>query len=207
MEPKNIFSRLIAGEPKAFKEFPKMDENDPQASIGAIYDWVVDNAKDQIRWYDRKRPHKRLWSQGTRIITLLLFGLGIVCPLVATGQEGGGINYLKMGYVMMASAGAIVLFDKFFGLSTGWMRFMETQLKLEESLKEFYHDWALLELQDNPADKHLNKLEALKRFTMDVEKLVQRETRSWANEFTANITNIDELINKHSPKPKNPKAG
>ncbi|MEJ2200268.1 MAG: SLATT domain-containing protein [Desulfuromonadaceae bacterium] len=206
MEQKDSFGRLSARETKVFKLFPKMDEKDPPAAIDAIYDWVVDNAKDQISWYAKKRPHKRIWSQGTRIFTLLLFGAGILCPLIAPGlftgdvsPGAGRIDFLRMGYVLIAAAGGIVLFDKYFGLSTGWMRFMETQLKLELSLKEFYHDWILLELQDDPS-KNLKKLEAMKRFTLEVEQLVQRETRSWASEFTANLSNIDEMINKNSPK-------
>lgn len=204
---KDLFGGLFSKEEKPIRDFPRFDENDIQASISAIYDWVVDNAKDQIAWYDRKRPHKRLWSQGTRIITLLLFGFGIICPLIDTGlstcnppQDQCSTNFLKLGYVLIASAGAIVLFDKYFGLSTGWMRFMETQLKMEEGLKEFYHDWALLELQENSDENDLNKLQTLKQFTMKVEQLVQIETRSWAKEFTANISNIDEMINKNRPK-------
>ena len=92
MEPKNFFSRVFAGEPKVFKAFPKMNEKDPQSSIDAIYEWVVDNAKNQIEWYDKKRPHKRLWSQGTRIITLLLFGIGIICPLIDPSLSTGKVQ-------------------------------------------------------------------------------------------------------------------
>jgi hypothetical protein len=43
----------------------------------------------------------------------------------------------QLGYVMLALAAACVGFDHFFGLSTGWMRFMVTEMSLQQVLAEF----------------------------------------------------------------------
>jgi hypothetical protein len=99
----------------------------------------------------------------------------------------------------MAAAGAIVLFDKFFGLSTGWMRFMETRLNMEETLNAFYHDWAILQIRGAEERDYVQLLEKIKDFTFRIERLVLNETKAWTSEFKTSISNIDEMINKGKP--------
>jgi hypothetical protein len=74
-------------------------------------------------------------------------GLGLLCPLLdAAGKDCAlslfnfTTSFLHLGHLLIGLAGVIMLYDRTFGLSTGWMRFIETQMKLEKALIEFRLD-------------------------------------------------------------------
>jgi hypothetical protein len=49
-----------------------------------------------------------------------------------------------MGYLFLALAAAFVATDKFFGFSSGWIRYIRTGQVLMKELAEFRMDWAML---------------------------------------------------------------
>jgi hypothetical protein len=182
--------------------FPKWNSEFTMQSIDEIYEWVVANARKQIDWYSRKIPHKRTFSLLARILVLFFAAIGIICPLLDIFQPPIKndlstclrIDVLKLGYLAFAQAGIIVMFDKYFGLSSGWMRFIETKLKLEEHLKMFYLDWAGLKAR-NISDAEL--ITHMKTFLQQVEGLVSHESALWIREFKSNLASIDDLVKKN----------
>jgi hypothetical protein len=93
-----------------------------------------------------------------------------------------------------ALAGIIVMCDKYFGLSTGWMRFIETKLKLEEALKAFYLDWAELSARKAGEAEMITKM---KGFVLQVESLVSHESALWIREFKTSLSSIDDMVKKN----------
>jgi hypothetical protein len=53
-----------------------------------------------------------------------------------------GPSRTAWGYVLPALAAACIGFDRFFGISSGWMRSMTTAQALERRLEQLQHDWA-----------------------------------------------------------------
>lgn len=107
--------------------------------------------------------------------------------------------FAQWGYVFFGIAAAIYGFDKFFGLSTGWMRYIVTQMALEKALKEFQYDWLILRAQPNdPAGAQNANTQALlqkmRDFTSQVETLVKQETDAWVLEFQNNLSQLEKVL-------------
>jgi len=171
------------------RNIPEWDSKDTAASVGQIYQWAIENCLWQIQWYERKKRPKRIGSQAIRMISILLSGIGVICPLVDAALNVE-FQLGELGYVAFAIAGTVFLFDKYFGLSSGWMRFMETQLRLEKTLKEFQYDWTISLAKGNDPTEQLVRL---REFTVKVESLVIEETLSWIKEFESNFSKLEKL--------------
>ncbi len=191
--------------------FPVWDEHDRHAFLMRLYEWTIENAQKQIDWYDRKRKPKRILSQWLLGIAVLLGGIGILCPLIDAACKNCeltffdcSVSFLHLGYIVIALAGIIILFDRTYGISTGWMRFMKTQMTLEQSLKEFCLDWAKavsVKVPEGKMDEHQQELlSSLRDFTHKVEALVISETNAWILEFRRNLFEIDKMLEKRKPK-------
>jgi hypothetical protein len=190
-------------------QLPKWEATQQEESLHAVYQWAIQNAESQIRWYADHKRSKRLGSQVIRAGAIFFAALGALCPLLdatgflqATSQgqaASGGNTFAQWGYVLFAIAAAIVGFDRYFGLSTGWMRYIVTQMALEKALKEFQHDWLIMRAQakEQKAAKAMNALTQLQKvrdFTSQVESLVKQETDAWVLEFQNNISQLEKVL-------------
>lgn len=181
--------------------FPVWNATKPDESLILMHQWAVKKAHERINWYKDNSKTKRILSVLLRIIVIFFVAAGGLCPLIdATGvfkQVGlDSFTLGKWGYVSMAFAAAIVGFDKFFGLSTGWMRFIVTQLSLERVLQEFHYDWAFLlaQQQEQQVKTNIPLLKRAKDFTLRVEDLVKQETDAWVQEFQSDIAELTKVL-------------
>ncbi len=184
-------------------EFPIWDRTNPKESLMQVHQWAIKNAQKHIEWYRNRSKIRKTLSQLLRITVILNITAGALCPLIdATGvfineQPGADSIILgKWGYVFMALAAAIAGFDKYFGLSTGWMRFIVTQLSLERVLAEFHYDWAVLldKQQEGQSKSNTILLQRVKDFSLKVDELVKQETDSWVLEFQSNLAELEKVL-------------
>ncbi|MCD9186225.1 MAG: SLATT domain-containing protein [Pyrinomonadaceae bacterium] len=182
--------------------FPPWNKDKPEESLDLIYDWAVKTTLENIDWYDRKKKPRRLWSQGLRALSIIFAAVGALCPLIdATGivkTPGDPENNLilaQWGYVFLAVAASVAGFDYYFGHSSGWMRFIVTQISLERSLKEFQYDWVILKTQEGGNSSNTQMfLQRAKDFTLQVENIIKQETDVWVREFQSNITQLEKVL-------------
>src|SRR5690349_15257184 len=135
----------IPGRPEAFRQ-AAID-----ATLARVFEITVARAQSRIAWYATRGRARATGSKALRIVALLLFSLGTLAPVLATFlaqlskayKESGSLTtfaefpWIQVGFVFLALAGAIVVFDQFFGLSAAWLRFTQTQMRLEAMLEEF----------------------------------------------------------------------
>lgn len=112
----------------------------------------------------------------------------------------------QWSYVAFAFVAGVFALDKFFGLSSGWIRFMTTQLALERTLVEFHYDFALSISQlgnttPSPAQT-APVLQRIKTFSLQIETLVKQETDAWAAEFQRSIAELEKLTRTELDKEK-----
>jgi hypothetical protein len=129
------------------------DESDPGGSLANLYRTTKAKALAQINWYKAKVRPKRFGSQACRFTAIFLFGLAALLPLLkASGiwqrQPGAAAQEreipFELGYVAAAAAAGLMAFDRYFGLSTGWIRYIQTELAMENALDELQYDWVSL---------------------------------------------------------------
>jgi len=180
-------------------KFPEWNSNEQGESLVLVYQWAIRNAQDHIAWYVQRKEIQKRWSQRLRAMSIISAAVGAVCPLVqATHFFGNTLTLGQWGYVLLALSAAFISYDRFFGLSSGWMRYMVTQLALEKMLKAFQYDWIMLtarqESKDMPETGPLEMLQELKEFSLGFDAVIQKETNAWVAEFQSNISKLEKKL-------------
>jgi hypothetical protein len=165
------------------------------------------DVESAIRWYYAKKPWKASASQFLKLLTLLATGTGGLLPILsATGLFSSGLaepdRQLRIlqvdqyGYLCFGLAAAFLALDKYFGYSTGWMRYMTTVMSLETALRNFRLDWARATSGLAGAPPTGAVLEALLQkiqdFSVAARALVEKETQAWAMEFQTNMSQLEK---------------
>jgi len=123
-------------------------------------------------------------------------------PLLAAG----GVSWASpdWGYVLLALAAACVGFDRFFGVSSAWMRDIITAQALQRRLATFQLHWATECAQvaaGSDGEPPLTpRLVLLQRFGDDLQDLVQAETAEWVTEFHASLSQFSQF-ETHTTRP------
>lgn len=174
---------------------------DVEASLQALYGCVEAEAQKLIQWYYNKKKPKALMSWYLRLLAILFTGAGGLVPFAASfGNPDIQLGPFKfpfgqLGYLLLATAAGFILFDRYFGFSTGWMRYITTAMMLERALGEFRLEWARLRARQagqTPTAEQVDMLIQLcKGFSLTVRTLVEQETQQWVAEFQSNLSQLE----------------
>ncbi len=82
--------------------------------------------------------------------------------------------------VLVAAAGLFVSLDLLGGFTSGWVRYMLAEQKVERLRDAFLLEWNALKVAQTNAQ---GMLERAKTFLLAVGKVVDEETQEWATEF------------------------
>lgn len=124
------------------------------ASLQALHDSVIANAEQAAAWYFRSKQVKKRASWLLRFGAIVLVsGAGLVPVLAAAGVKGTiplfgqTIDSGQLGYLFAAVAAALLGFDRFLGISTGWIRYVTTGLAIHRQIDDFRLQWQILMIQ------------------------------------------------------------
>jgi hypothetical protein len=166
---------------------------DTEAALTRLYRHAEGRAIDAIDWYLADKRGKRIWSRGLRLLVILLVTAGGLQPLLDAAAPGP--SRTAWGYVLLALAAACIGLDRFFGLSSGWMRSMTTAQAVERRLEQLQYDWAAecARSASRTVDPKQvqNRLALLRAFADDVAAQMQQETAEWVLEFQSNLLRLE----------------
>ncbi|MET9151399.1 SLATT domain-containing protein [Streptomyces griseoflavus] len=175
------------GDP-AGREFPLGDWGDPASRLDELYRWMERGALDTAAWYLEDRAWKRRCAWALRAGTAGGALAGAALPLL--GLTGVADGTAPWGYLALLVAVACAAGDRFFGMTSGWMRDVATAQALQRRLQTFQFDWAsecvreVLGPTEGTASEAAERcLTVLRRFSEDVTELVRIETADWMMEF------------------------
>jgi hypothetical protein len=175
--------------------------------LDSMRQYAENDVEAAIRWYYAKKPWKAFSSQLLKFLTLLATGLGGLLPIVsATGVFSSGLpeaqrqlrnlQVNQVGYLCFGLAAAFLAFDKYFGYSTGWMRYITTAMSLETALRNFRLDWARATsglAGSPPSGATLETLlQKIQDFCVAARTLVEKETQAWVMEFQTNLSQLEK---------------
>lgn len=145
-------------------------------------------ALDTAAWYLEDRMWKRRCAWALRGGTAVGALAGAALPLLDLTGAADGVT--PWGYLALLVAVACVAGDRFFGMTSGWMRDVATAQAVQRRLQAFQFDWASECVREvlGPAEGTASEaaercLTVLRRFTEDVTELVRVETADWMMEF------------------------
>ncbi|MEU3375292.1 SLATT domain-containing protein [Streptomyces sp. NPDC006711] len=170
------------------RPFPLGDWGEPAERLFELYQWVEAGALRTADWYLADRLRKRRGARVLRCGTAAGAVAGAVLALLdlthalAGAARWGGLSLL-LGAVCLAC-------DRYFGLTSGWMRDVATAQAVQRRLQTLQFDWASESVREvlGPTDGTASEaaercLSVLRRFTEDVTELIRSETADWMVEF------------------------
>lgn len=191
---------------------------DTENSLNTIRNYVEEEAKGLIQWYYDKKRWKSRMSSGIRLLSIVFFSVGGLVPLIKATFSAASIaavvpnslDFGQLGYLIIAVGAGLIALDKFFGYSSGWIRYITTALAIERSIDEFRLEWAraTAALQGNqPTAEQLDRLLQLcKDFAVSVRSQVEQETKAWVLEFQSNLADLEKSLKARAEEAKAPAA-
>ena len=172
------------------RAFPLGDWGEPAERLDELYRWVEDGALRTADWYLHDRLRKRRAARALRLGTAAGAVAGAALPLLdLTGALDGAAGW---GYLSLLLGAACVACDRYFGLTSGWIRNLATAQAVQRRLQVLQFDWAsecvreVLGPTEGTASEAAERcLGVLRRFSEDVTELVRSETADWMVEFRA----------------------
>ncbi|MFF2185960.1 SLATT domain-containing protein [Streptomyces sp. NPDC058155] len=170
--------------------FPAGDWSEPARRLDELYRWAEAGALRTVARYHTERVRKRRCARALRASTALGAVAGAALPLLDLTHVLGGAT--GWGYLALLLAAACLGCDRYFGLTSGWMRNVATAQAVERRLQALQYDWAaecvreVLGPSDGTAGDAAERcLGVLRRFSEDVTELVRAETADWMVEYRA----------------------
>ncbi|MET7761872.1 SLATT domain-containing protein [Streptomyces sp. NPDC005393] len=170
------------------RPFPHGDWGEPAERLDELYRWVEEGALRVAEWYLADRVWKRRAARVLRVGAAVAGVVGATLPLLdLIGALGSGAGW---GALALLLAVACVGCDRFFGLTSGWMRDVATAQAVRRRLEALQFDWAsesvreVLGPTEGTATEAVERcLSVLRRFCEDVSELVRTETAGWMVDF------------------------
>ncbi|MBQ0848111.1 SLATT domain-containing protein [Streptomyces sp. NPDC057620] len=174
------------------RAFPLGDWGEPAERLDELYRWVEAGALTTTYWYLADRVWKRRGARALRAGAAAgALGAAGLPLLDLAGVLGGGAAW---GYLALLVAVACAAGDRFFGVTSGWMRDVATAQAVQRRLQVLQFDWASECVREvlGPAEGTAGEaaercLAVLRRFSEDVTELVRVETVDWMVEFRSGV--------------------
>lgn len=161
-------------------------------SLSAVYAHSTGYGTATESWYAEKRRPKRVLGRLLRAGAIVLGAVAAILPILGQIDTHDGKPSIPPAWasVALAAAAAFVALDRFFGFSTGWMRFMDAELHVTRLRHDFEYAWqeAYAKLADPPSEQDVAALlERARRFVRAVDDVIENETKSWIKEFQTDL--------------------
>jgi hypothetical protein len=164
---------------------------DRRTLLTKLHTYVESFAAEQSGYYMRGRLAHAAVSLCIRFFSLLFLFLGGLCPLLPRDVPAlPAIDFQPWGYLLIGIGGGLMLFDRLFGISASWMRFISASLEIEALLDEFRMRWlrAQLEAEEPQSPDTFQALIAAAADAIEgIHALALLETRAWRAEFQSGI--------------------
>jgi len=155
-------------------------------------------AQQSIDWYLRKRQLRRYFCRSFRMFAILFTAFAGLLPMINDIVGPQKALHSLWAAVVLGVAATLILLDRFYGFTSGWIRFLFTARQLIEALEAFCFEVERHKLSwENPEptpEQAKMLLEQIWQFHRKTLGIVNDETKAWAAEFTEAIQQLDEQV-------------
>jgi hypothetical protein len=167
-----------------------------QANLTELRCWGERLANDTINWYLSEKQGKARWSRALRALSAILATLGGAVPVAALAAGYPSLG--NWGFVLLGLAVGAFGYDRYFGYSTAWLRYMVAAMGLRAHLTQFQLSWvremAHLGEREATAEETLVLVEMVREFVAVVNETVRAETDSWVGEFQSRLSELESKL-------------
>ncbi|HEV7897715.1 MAG TPA: DUF4231 domain-containing protein [Planosporangium sp.] len=165
-------------------------------SLDELYAWGERLAADAIGWYMTEKRRKARWSRKLRAFALVLATAGAAVPVAALGAGRPAAG--NWGFLLLALAGGCVAYDRSFGYSSSWQRYMATATSLRSQLVEYQAAWAkeMVAMAAREPDRTdaVRLIDFVRTFAWNVNDTIRSETEAWLVEFHTRLTELESRL-------------
>ena len=160
--------------------------------------YAKNQAQQSIDWYFRKRQLRRHFCRIFRLSAILLTAFSGLLPMINEIAGPQKALHSLCAAVALGVAATLILLDRFYGFTNGWIRYLLTARQLIEALEAFHfeverHKLSWGNLEPTPEQATM-LLEQIWQFHKKALGIVNDETKGWAAEFTEAIKQLDEQV-------------
>jgi hypothetical protein len=182
---------------------------DTPNGLQEVYEALVTKAESAMAWYETRQRSKRRAARYIRTAAILLGALTAIIPSIIAMfpdrvsffglSDFPVIRLNPIATITGVAAGTAILFDRFYGFSSSWIRFITTYQEIENNLEEFRIGWRkqVMKLNsNNPAtdEQIIAVYDFLAAFLKAVNDSVRNETMGWVNEFKGALGDIEKNV-------------
>lgn len=198
----------MTGQTTSAESFTPPDWSGPPADhLEQLRAYAEVKIEGELDWYRRNKKGRATTSQRLRFWAVSCTILGGLVPVVvaAVGErpaflDGWPIRFGQLGYVLLGIAGGFVLMDRYFGYSTGWMRYVLAMQAIEKSREQFRMEWTALRrllstaTTGTPDESELidRMIQRARAVIIDVKERSEQETQAWIAEFQTNLAQFEK---------------
>ena len=175
------------------------DDAAARKSLNDVYDYAQKTAQVAGSWYMTSKNRKQGAAKALRFAAIILTALGGIVPFLVAGKYFGqnSTDLSQAGYIALALAATCIAVDKFFGYSSGWIRYITTGMVLQRIMAEFQMDWAVLQsglpnAGEVPQTQRELLLRRVQAFVLRIRDEIEKETAEWAVEYRGNLAELEK---------------
>ena len=168
-------------------------------SLETLHETVSKKIDITAGWYMRGKKWRRKFGRTVRVGAMVLATLAAAQPTIAEicRAQDGLWSRPGVATIFALVAAALLLLDRFFGASTGWVRYITAGLALNDLRDELEGAWRLecsaWASQEEPnIEQTKHALTLLHGFIARVNDVVRVETESWKAEFQTALQQVEE---------------
>ena len=174
------------------------NDDDVLIKLDKLYQNTEEKARNAIEWFLRKKERPARYSRSIRIWAIIFTIIGGVSPILQGVQYLSQFNFTQYGYIALALAAGLLGFDKYFGFSSAWMRYMLTQIALQQKLDNFHMDWLKLRINiknnDEISEEQIETLcNCIQKFRLNILTEIENEIQTWKSEFQKNLMLLEKI--------------
>ncbi|WP_298508513.1 SLATT domain-containing protein [uncultured Kordia sp.] len=160
----------------------------------------VHECDEHIAYYKKKAKKHKRWSLLLSKSSIILTVIGILTPLFDNIPIDffEHDSFIYWGYASLGIAGGFQLYDRVIGNTNSWIRFIKTEIELKKLKQLLLKEWQRLSIQidfDNISKQDTESFFVLLiNFNKEVSKIVQEETKSWADTYLKGLNVLNEKI-------------
>ena len=159
-------------------------------------------AETAYEWYRLEKNRKGQRARLIRAFAIISIGASGLIPILSVIFTDNGKSFISPAWasVALAIGGILILFDRFFGFSTGWMRYIDAMLTIRSAVGEFDLETAQIRAGlPEPMDETATASAIALRCTAlvrEVNAVIQGESGKWDEEFSSALSKMDEQLRK-----------
>ena len=166
-----------------------------KTELDSIKKDAIKLSEKERNWYVRHAQKKKITSKSLRVLAIIFIGLGTLCPLIESTRVLDGVLELsRWGYVAFGIGGLFIGYDKFFGMSSGWIRYTLAIMEMNKATTQFDFDWKikLAEIDEEELNKEqtISFLDLTKIYLNKISNIIHEETKNWAIEFESSLSEL-----------------